>query len=98
MKVRAYIELEVEIDASYSLRRPAPMVQDHDHPGYSDPGDDEETEIKEVHFIILDEDGKSKLVKVPDELMEYVCDTISDEVTSECRAQYENDHRISSIK
>jgi 5,10-methenyltetrahydromethanopterin hydrogenase len=81
---KIYIELETEFEVDYSPERPAPHCQDHSSPRYSDPGDPEEVEITEAYFRIGD-----KLVKIPAELMGYICDTCIDDVTSVCREQYD---------
>lgn len=85
MKIKTYIELEIEVEADYTPGRPAPMVVCHDDPRYSDPGEDESIEITGIMFIV--DNGKG--VKVPEELMEYICDTVTEEVTEKCRDRYE---------
>lgn len=89
MKIKTYIELEIEVEADYTPGRPAPMVKCHDDPGFSDPGDDESIEITGINFIVQDDDGNDKAIKVSEELMGFICDTVTDEVTEKCRDQYE---------
>ena len=48
----AEIEYEIEIVAGVTCGYPAPNVQDHDAPGFADPGAGDEVEIRRVTVTI----------------------------------------------
>jgi hypothetical protein len=83
----AVIELELIVEAYYTPERPAPHVQNHDHPGFSDSGDDEECEF-EAYFI-SHENGKNVKVPIPEKMKDYIYDTIADQVMENCRNERE---------
>lgn len=85
MIIKTHIELELEVDVDYTPARPAPQVQCHDHPGYSDPGDDETVEINEMNFVISAHGKVLQRVRVPELLEAHVADKIIDDVTDQCR-------------
>jgi hypothetical protein len=85
MKIKTYVELQVEVDVDYTPERPAPACQDHDSPRFCDSGDDEFIEITDVKFVIGAQGRTDSLVPVPNALMTYICDTIIDDVADQCR-------------
>lgn len=47
----------LEVSGDYSPGRPPPPCQDHDHPNFSDPGDDSEFEVNDVKIVsVMGED------------------------------------------
>ena len=91
MKIKTFIELEIEVHADYVPARPAPPCQDHDSPRYSDSGDDEYCEITDMKFVIPFVCDTIKAVDIPPALEEYIADTIIDDVITACREQHERE-------
>ena len=69
--------MDVELSGTFRAARPAPNVQDHDAPGFADPGDPAEVEIAAAWFV----DGKSR-VPISSELIETIkeSEVIEDQV------------------
>ena len=89
MKIRARIELDVEVDVDYEPGRKSLSTRNPSSPGYSNPGDDEYAEINSIHFVTL-KDGKKTLVPVPEDLLAQVGDTIIEDVYEACRNDYQS--------
>lgn len=90
MKIKTYVELELEVNADYTPERSAPACQNHDSPRFSDSGDSEELEITEMAFIIRS--GKTILarVPVPSDLADHVAEKIESDVLEQCRNQVDH--------
>lgn len=84
MKIKTYVELELEVDVDYTPARSMPASQDHDSPRYCDSGDDEVVEITDAHFTFY-KGTLIKRVSVPEDVMKHVIDKIIDDVTDQCR-------------
>ena len=69
-----YIGHEWEVVGTYTPERPPPMVQNHDSPGFSDPGDGEELEFDSIdlHFTAKQDGAKQVSIPLAAEFIEFL--------------------------
>jgi hypothetical protein len=90
-RISDYLEAEVEIAfevTSYHPYRPAPHIEDHDHPLFGDTGDSEECEFElyYVEHVTTFKDGKREpsIVFTPVK-NDKLYDALADEICEWCR-------------